>query len=163
MKLNLNNSIASLEAELEEKEKLQREAELLAQANVQTEVQAPVEKQDEVVEAIYDALNSLGCSREDIEKAKGAFGKVFVWPWSNEHIYIYRTILRREWDLIKMSTQTPAELMKKVMMTAIVFPAMDIALLDKQPAGVEDSLSEVIMKTSGFVSIDEAMSLVREL
>ena len=153
--LNLNDDLSELEALVKE-----RATEVLETEVVESEV--PSEPAD-FSEELFLALGKLGCSREDVEQARAKYNKIYVYPWSENDIFVYRVLTRREWTLLKSAAKTEDELSALIMKRATVFPKVTEDLLDSLPAGIQEVYPQIVLRTCAFIGLDEAMALVKEL
>lgn len=96
---------------------------------------------------------------------KKEYGKYFASSVDGGDLYIWRTLKRLEYKGLSstgaMETQEgfEAALMKKCML----WPKIDSAFLSDIDAGVPPSVFKQIMHQSGFVSEEEALSLIRRI
>jgi hypothetical protein len=158
----LSTDTSDLEAELAARLK-ERQTEKEEQ-----ELQNPVSENetsgDSEVDEIVGVLVSQGVSREIIEQARDRFGKLYAFPFSDEKIYILRPILKKEWNLmLQLANGNPDELEIQVIKTAVIFPSMSKSQLEEEPAGLQGVLSQIIMNASGFIPLEAAIQVVRQI
>ncbi len=151
------------------------EAELALRKQELEAVEEPVEEDGDAVEIeedptnpfradILKTLEAQGITEADLDAAKGTFGKVFSFPWSEEKIYIFRPLYRKEWNTIRELAENNEHLNYLVIRQGCLHPKFSsIAALEEDIAGIQDILSEVILRSSGFISLEEAMATIQEL
>jgi hypothetical protein len=159
-KLNLDDSMDSLEREVEEKRKAQAAA---LTTSDEAASQEPATSEDNIDSAIKAVLLSQGLTGEDIESIKEKFGRLFVYPWNDEKVYVYRPLIRKEYNLLRTLVNDAEEMKTKVIERCVVFPVMTRESLDNELAGIQEVLSEIIFRSSGFINPEEAMAWIREI
>jgi len=157
-KLNLDNSVDDLEKELEEKRKAQAAA--IGEVEPEEEVDRNEDATDTAIKAI---LLSQGLTPEDIATIKEKFGRLFVYPWNDDKIYVYRPLIRKEYNLLRTLVNDSEEMKTKVIERCVVFPVMTRESLESELAGIQEVLSEIIFRSSGFINPEEAMAWIREI
>lgn len=113
---------------------------------------------------ILKMLAKQGITEADLDDARQSFGKVFCFPWNENKVYIFRPLFRKEWNAIKEVAQDQEHLNFLIIKQGCLHPRfVSIVELQEDIAGIQDTLSEVIMRSSGFIALEEAMATVREL
>ena len=107
-------------------------------------------------------LEEMGCPASHITKYKEKYGTVIVYPHEEEKWYVLRPILVSEMKMIRKITP-PEELDDTILMQGVIFPLLDKSDVDKMPAGLPSLLVNMITRLSGFIPLDLAFSLSREL
>jgi hypothetical protein len=114
-------------------------------------------------------------STEQIEAWKAAYGKngVHVMAFGGGDVYIYHHLTRGEWKKIKEvmnrmkdsenSDEVEEKLKEKVVLYCILWPSVDEHWLEYCKAGILDSLYQMILLNSGFLTPQQAMLLTTQL
>jgi len=158
----LNTEIDMTEIEELKKKKQEAEAALEKEALKEEEPEPAVV--DGYNKEILEVLEKQGVTEADLDQAKEAFGKIFCFPWNDEKIYILRALTRREWNGIREAGVDNDMFTFLILKQGCLHPKFtSLSTLQEEIAGIQDTLSEVIMRTSGFITVEEAMSTVREL
>lgn len=154
----------------EEKKKLKEEQERQRLEEEKKKLEEESSEQDEEVEEEFDIggltknrLEELGFSRRELDNAKAKYGKLYSYLWDDENIFVFRGLRRHEWNEIRKVADTQDEVASYTIETATVFPKMEGPVKTDKLAGLEDTLLELIMRASGFITIDEALQATREL
>jgi len=172
---------------IEEKENtmdLEKELEALS-AKAQPKVQEEVVQQEEVAQTpqadLRDQIMTLLGSEpnaptaEHIEAWKDHYGKsgIHVMAFGEGEVYIYHHLTRGEWKKLKElmarlqesenADEIEEQLKEKVVMHCVLWPSVDAQWLDKCKAGVIDSLYQMILLNSGFLTPQQAMLLTTQL
>lgn len=169
--MSLEEELAMLEKEIEKK-------------NVQAEnpeavfSDEPAPQQVEMKDQILQILKNLkgAPSEEVINSWKEKYGKsgVHVMAFGEDDVYIYHHLTRGEWRKIKeimnklKETNSDADeieekLKEKVVLYCVLFPKVNEQWLDDCKAGVLDSLYQMILLNSGFLTAQQAMLLTTQL
>lgn len=95
-----------------------------------------------------------GPTRREVEEWKEKHGEVFFTPFSDNEIYIWRTIKRDEYaDIIRNSNLTPLTREEEIVEKCVLYPRnLTKEKIRKSKAGIASLLSEQIMEKSGFVA-----------
>ena len=114
-------------------------------------------------------------NEEMIAAWKDHYGKsgIHVMAFGEGEVYIYHHLTRGEWKKLKElmarlqessnSDEIEEQLKEKVVGHCILWPAVDAVWLDRCKAGVIDSLYQMILLNSGFLSPQQAMLLTTQL
>lgn len=156
--LNLSTDTSDLERKIAER----KPKEVTVAEGEPTEI-STLEDEDQFTKKVLDMLSAQGCTREDIARAKEMFGHVYFYPWSDDKTYVFRPLARKEWSLIRQAAQTQDDIQVLVIERGVIYPNLTKKALDDELAGMQDLLSEVILKASGFIGVEEALATVREL
>lgn len=177
------NDSSNLIEEKENKMDLEKELEALsakAQPKVQEEVVEVQEEQTPQADLRDQIMSLLGNepnapTMEHIEAWKEHYGKsgIHVMAFGEGEVYIYHHLTRGEWKKLKElmtrlqesenADEIEEQLKEKVVMHCILWPSVDANWLDKCKAGVIDSLYQMILLNSGFLTPQQAMLLTTQL
>ena len=114
-------------------------------------------------------------SLEEIDAWKEQYGQngLHVMSFGDSDNYIYHHLTRGEWKKIKdvmkrlrdseNAEELEEKLKERVVCNCIVWPTADEAWLDNSKAGVVDSLYQMILLNSGFLTPQQAMLLTTQL
>ena len=175
-----------LKKSIEQKEKqmdLEKELEMLEQEVVASEekklqevfeeTEAPQMK-DQILELLKNDANAP--SEETVNAWKSKYGKngVHVMAFGEDDIYIYHHLTRGEWKKIKDimgrlkdsgndNDEVEEKLKEKVVLYCTLYPSVDEQWLEYCKAGVLDSLYQMILLNSGFLTPQQAMLLTTQL
>lgn len=155
-----NVKVKDSTAELEELV-AQKEAKRAAEAAAD-EDSVSIENEADLTEEFYKQLEKQGLSRGEIRQAKENFGHVFAFPFA-ETVYLFRALKRREWKLIRQASDSEDEFQILLIKHGCVFPVLDADALANELAGIQDMLSMLIQRASGFLMPEEALAVVREM
>lgn len=143
-----------------EKEKAEKEA--------QEEVQEKAQEEEEAPKAA-DLLKDIPGAPDDVtlNNWKMQYGACYVMPFSPEEAYVWRPLRRQEFQQI-ISNQAVVErealLRETLVRKALLWPSLeDPAAMALTRAGLIDTLYQVIMQGSYFLSPELAMALVVEV
>ena len=162
-----------LEKELEmlEKEVSQKQEEKIVIDNV--EPQPAPQMKDQILELL--AGDADAPSEEKINAWKDKYGKngLHVMAFGEGDVYIYHHLTRGEWKKIKdimnrlkdssESDEVEEKLKEKVVLYCTLYPTVDENWLEYCKAGVLDSLYQMILLNSGFLTPQQAMLLTTQL
>lgn len=169
--MSLEEELAMLEKEIEKKNVQQENPEA-----VFSDEPAPeqVEMKDQILQILKNLENAP--SEEMINAWKEKYGKsgVHVMAFGEDDVYIYHHLTRGEWRKIKeimnklKESSDDAELIEeklkeKVVLYCVLFPSVNEQWLDNCKAGVLDSLYQMILLNSGFLTPQQAMLLTTQL
>lgn len=153
----------STEVDMSELEAL-RAAKQEEEEEQQQEEEEVLEPTDPFRSDILTILEADGITEADLDDARQKFGKIFCFPWSETKVYVFRPLFRKEWNTIKEVATDQEHLSYLIIRQGCLHPRFtSIAELQEDMAGIQDTLSEVIMRASGFIGLEEAMATVREL
>jgi hypothetical protein len=169
--------------EKEQKMNLEKELEMLEQEVVESEnkkvleepvMQAAPEMKDQILDLLSSDPNAP--SEEQVAVWKEQYGKngVHVMAFGEDDIYIYHHLTRGEWKKIKDimnrlkdsgkdGDEVEERLKEKVVMYCVFYPFVDEKWLEYCKAGVMDSLYQMILLNSGFLTPQQAMLLTTQL
>ena len=114
-------------------------------------------------------------SLEEIESWKDKYGKngIHVMSFGDNDNYIYHHLTRGEWKKIKEvmkrlrdsenAEELEEKLKEKVVCGCVVWPEADEKWLESSKAGIIDSLYQMILLNSGFLTPQQAMLLTTQL
>ena len=114
-------------------------------------------------------------SLEEIDAWKEKYGKngIHVMSFGDNDNYIYHHLTRGEWKKIKEvmkrlrdsenAEELEEKLKEKVVCGCIIWPEANSEWLDSSKAGVVDSLYQMILLNSGFLTPQQAMLLTTQL
>jgi len=165
-KMNLEKELEMLEQEVVESEKVRSFEE--------SQVQAAPEMKDQILELLGSDPNAP--SEEQIAVWKEQYGKggIHVMAFGEDDVYIYHHLTRGEWKKIKDimnrlkesgkdGDEVEERLKEKVVMYCVLYPSVDEKWLEYCKAGVMDSLYQMILLNSGFLTPQQAMLLTTQL
>lgn len=125
---------------------------------------------------IYDLLNKRPDAPSDgqIKLWKEEFGNngIHVMAFGTDEVYIYHHITRKQWKTIKdlmskvegkEAEELEEKLKEKVTLSCILYPKLNMNWIDNCKAGVIDSLYQMILLNSGFLTPQQAMLLTTQL
>jgi len=129
--------------------------------------QAKPEPETDNVPSIHDLLAKIpgAPSQAEIDSAKAAYGKIYVSPFDEDEMYIWRPMRYREWQQIQMNQHLDNEqkMQEYVVSRAVIWPKLSPEMIAMSRAGTIPTLFQVITHGSNFLPIDMAVQLVREL
>ena len=114
-------------------------------------------------------------SLEEIESWKDKYGKngIHVMSFGDNDNYIYHHLTRGEWKKIKEvmkrlrdsenAEELEEKLKEKVVCGCVVWPEADEKWLESSKAGIIDSLYQMVLLNSGFLTPQQAMLLTTQL
>lgn len=165
VKMNLEEELEMLEQKV-----IDDKAEILEE-----QAPAPVpEMKDQILELL--SADSDAPSEETINAWKEKYGKngIHVMAFGEGDIYIYHHLTRGEWKKIKdimnrlkesgsVGDEVEEKLKEKVVLYCVLYPKIDDQWLEYCKAGVIDSLYQMILLNSGFLTPQQAMLLTTQL
>jgi len=170
-KIKENQMDLEKELEMLEQEVVAKEEEKLTESL--KEIETPQMK-DQILELLENDPNAP--SEEAINAWKSKYGKngVHVMAFGEDDIYIYHHLTRGEWKKIKDimgrlkdsgsdSEEVEEKLKEKVVLYCTLYPSVDQEWLEYCKAGVLDSLYQMILLNSGFLTPQQAMLLTTQL
>jgi len=175
--------LSSLLKEEEPAMDLEKELEELSQ-QAKPKAQEPVLEPEPQVEETQDLKNQILSLLEGEENAptlevinawKERYGRsgIHVMAFGEGEVYIYHHLTRGEWKKLKElmtklqesenSDEIEEKLKEKVVLHCILWPQVNYEWLDLCKAGVVDSLYQMILLNSGFLTPQQAMLLTTQL
>lgn len=166
-KMDLEKELELLEKEIKPKAEVKVET---AEAPIQEEAPQMKDQILMLLEGEEDAP-----SEEMIAAWKEKYGKngIHVMAFGEGDVYIYHHLTRGEWKKIKdlmnrLRESSDAEeveekLKEKVVLYCTLYPSVDEKWLEYCKAGVLDSLYQMILLNSGFLTPQQAMLLTTQL
>ena len=167
--MNLDEELKSLEKDIKSK-KIEEKIEEIMPAQ---EEPMQADLKDQILELLEGEENAPG-----IELINGwieAYGKngIHVMAFGEGDVYVYHHLTRGEWKKIKelMSKMINSEnaeevvekLKEKVVLYCVLWPGVDEKWLEYCKAGILDSLYQMILLNSGFLTPQQAMLLTTQL
>ena len=169
--MSLEEELAMLEKEIEKKNQLQENPNVEFSDDQTTQ---QVEMKDQILQILSNLKNAP--SEEMIDAWKEKYGKsgVHVMAFGEDDVYIYHHLTRGEWKKIKEimnrlkekssdAEEIEEKLKEKVVLYCVLFPKTNEEWLDNCKAGVLDSLYQMILLNSGFLTPQQAMLLTTQL
>lgn len=169
--MTLSNELDSLisEAKPKQQEKVEPQA--------QPETITREESQDTMRSQILSMLASdpSAPSMEEIDSWKETYGSngIHVMSFGDADNYIYHHLTRGEWKKIKdvmkalrdseNAEELEEKLKERVVCSCILWPLADEEWLNQSKAGAVDSLYQMILLNSGFLTPQQAMLLTTQL
>lgn len=176
-KIVKENQSMSLDQELDslitEAKPKQPEPQVEEQPEVVTQEDSSSNMRNQILDMLATDPNSP--SLEEIEGWKDQYGQngLHVMSFGDSDNYIYHHLTRGEWKKIKdvmkrlrdseNAEELEEKLKEKVVCNCIVWPVADSEWLDNSKAGVVDSLYQMILLNSGFLTPQQAMLLTTQL
>lgn len=168
-KMSLDNDLDSI---LEEAQPKAQEAQALEPERV-----TQADSSDNMRQQILGMLanDESAPSLEEIESWKDKYGKngIHVMSFGDNDNYIYHHLTRGEWKKIKEvmkrlresenAEELEEKLKEKVVCGCVVWPEANEKWLESSKAGVVDSLYQMILLNSGFLTPQQAMLLTTQL
>lgn len=160
---------------------LEKELEALSQKaepkKVEVVEEQPTEAAPDLKSQIFQLLEGEenAPSGDLIEAWKSQYGRsgIHVMAFGEGEVYIYHHLTRGEWKKLKElmaklqesenADQIEEQLKEKVVLHCILWPSVDAEWLEKCKAGVVDSLYQMILLNSGFLTPQQAMLLTAQL
>ena len=168
--MNLDDELKALEEEIKPKAPEPVVSESVADA---AEISGQTDLKDQILELLEGEENPP--SLDLIAAWKEAYGKngIHVMAFGEGDVYVYHHLTRGEWKKIKeimnrlRESSNPEEveekLKEKVVLYCVVWPSVDENWLDYCKAGILDSLYQMILLNSGFLTPQQAMLLTTQL
>lgn len=109
----------------------------------------------------YETLGASEITEENIMEWKLQFPKSKIFSITlNDELFIIRTINRVEYKAIatrpELNSYTREEVIAK---TCVLYPQLDSRIIGEGDAGIVGTLSQYILRTSGFIEPDDIMRL----
>lgn len=169
--MNLEEELAALEKELAEKKAAKAAAES-PKIEIEEETDQP-EMKDQILELLSSDPNAPGVETVNAWKERFGANGIHVMAFGEGDIYIFHHLTRGEWRKIKDLMSKLAEtddqetieekLKEKVVLYCVLYPSIDERWLDYCKAGILDSLYQMILLNSGFLTPQQAMLLTTSL
>jgi hypothetical protein len=126
---------------------------------------------DDSKDKVRTLLAGIGLTGEQIEALKVKYGGLYTFYPSNEDFYVFRPLLKNEWDLLQNTVsdkQTKQVDQQKLEMAVVgrctIYPKLkDSKAVETRRAGLVPTLFQAIFTASYFISPQMAMNLVVEL
>jgi hypothetical protein len=166
--MNLEEELKSLEESMAPKENLK-----VQEPVIQEEASAEMDLKDQILNLLEGEENPP--SLDLISAWKESYGKngIHVMAFGEGDVYVYHHLTRGEWKKIKelmnkmRESQNPEEveekLKEKVVMYCVLWPSLDERWLNYCKAGILDSLYQMILLNSGFLTPQQSMLLTTQL
>ena len=166
--MNLEEELKALEQKIEPKVE-----ETIEEMQPQEDPPGQVDLKDQILELLEGEDNPP--SLELISAWKDTYGKngIHVMAFGEGDVYVYHHLTRGEWKKIKeimnkmKESSNPEEveekLKEKVVLYCVLWPSLDERWLDYCKAGILDSLYQMILLNSGFLTPQQSMLLTTQL
>jgi|TARA_Y100000034_G_scaffold109459_1_gene140807 hypothetical protein len=166
--MNLDDELKALEKDIKPKV-----VEPVAEPQPVVEESVQTDLKDQILELLEGEENPP--SLELISAWKEAYGKngIHVMAFGEGDVYVYHHLTRGEWKKIKEimnkmresenSEEVEEKLKEKVVLYCVLWPSIDERWLDYCKAGILDSLYQMILLNSGFLTPQQAMLLTTQL
>ena len=162
-----------LEAELEALSQEVKPVEMPVTRPEESEQMTQPELKDQILDLLAGEINPP--SEEHINAWKEKYGRngIHVMAFGEGDVYIYHHLTRGEWKKIKElmnrlkessnADDVEEKLKEKVCLYCVLWPSVDERWLDNCKAGILDSLYQMILLNSGFLTPQQAMFLTTQL
>jgi hypothetical protein len=139
----------------------------------ETPRQEPFVVRDQIMELLAQEPNPP--SYDTIQAWKDRYGRtgIHVMAFGEGEVYVYHHLTRSEWKKIKElmnklresedADEVEEKLKEKVVMYCVLYPSLNNNWLEYCKAGVLDSLYQMILLNSGFLTPQQAMLLTTQL
>jgi hypothetical protein len=166
--MNLEDELKALESNIKPKE-----TEAVREEVVYEEPTPQADLKDQILDLLEGEENAP--SLDLIKAWKDTYGKngIHVMAFGEGDVYVYHHLTRGEWKKIKelmqkmRESENPEEveekLKEKVVLYCVLWPSVDERWLDYCKAGILDSLYQMILLNSGFLTPQQAMLLTTQL
>lgn len=126
-------------------------------------LQAKLKRQD-IILRTFASLEERPTD-EQIEGFKQQYGECYLASFSEKENFLFRPLKRQEWRNLMAQTAKLDEFKKSeaIVMRGIVFPKLNNMNIGSLAAGTVDSLRDLILEASNFMSPDRSVQLVRKL
>jgi len=126
-------------------------------------LQAKLKRQDIILQT-FASLEERP-SDEEIEGYKRQYGECYLASFSEKENFLFRPLKRQEWRQLMSQTAKLDEFKKSeaIVIRGIVFPKISNVNIGSLAAGTVDSLRDLILEASNFMSPDRSVQLVRKL
>ena len=126
-------------------------------------LQAKVQRQDMILKT-FAALEEKP-SEEDITDFKAKHGEAYLVSLSEKENFIFRPLKRQEWRNLMQQTSKLDEYKKSeaIAIRGVVWPQLNNMNVGSLAAGTVDTLRDLVLEASNFMTPDRAVQLVRKL
>lgn len=126
-------------------------------------LQAKVKRQDLILKT-WASLEQKP-SEEEIQQYRNLYGEIYLASFGEKENFLFRPLKRQEWRNLMSQTQKLDEFKKSeaIVMRGTVFPKLNNINIGGLTAGTIDSLRDLILEASNFMTPDRAIQLVRKL
>lgn len=181
-RIDANKTLESVNSLPQEDNQMNLDEELLSmQEEIETRKAPKVEPQQRNPEAVMrDQILTIlqrdpnAPSEMQISAWKDQYGTsgVHVMAFSDNEVYVYHHITRKQWKAIKdimqklegkEAEEVEERLKEKVFASCVLYPKLSNDWMDNCKAGVVDSLYQMILLNSGFITTQQAMMLTTQL
>lgn len=181
-RIDANKTSESVNSLTEEDNQMNLDEELLSmQEEIETRKAPKVEQQQRNPEVVMrDQILTIlkrdpnAPSEMQISAWKDQYGTsgVHVMAFSDNEVYVYHHITRKQWKAIKdimqklegkEAEEVEERLKEKVFASCILYPKLTNDWMENCKAGVVDSLYQMILLNSGFITTQQAMMLTTQL
>ena len=182
-RLEANKKFESVNFSPEENTKMNLDEELLSmQEEIETRKAPKVEPQSQrnPEEVMRDQILTIlqrdpnAPSDLQISAWKDQYGAtgVHVMAFSDTEVYVYHHITRKQWKAIKdimqklegkEAEEVEERLKEKVFASCVLYPKLTNDWMENCKAGIVDSLYQMILLNSGFITTQQAMMLTTQL
>jgi hypothetical protein len=168
VKMDLEKELEALSMQAKSKEQ-----EMVQEVNVEQEATPQTDLRDQIISLLSGEENAP--NEEMISVWKETYGKsgIHVMAFGEGEVYIYHHLTRGEWKKLKElmaklqeasnADDIEEQLKEKVVLHCVLWPALNDSWLNKCKAGVIDSLYQMILLNSGFLTPQQAMLLTTPL
>lgn len=132
--------------------------------NIQPQVVPPApapEKPDYIMEEFDERTDKPNAAQ--IEQWKQQHGEVHLFGLDANEMYIFRPLRRLEYRNMRKQAQDDESFRETVVNKVVLWPDLDITFSASCKAGTIDTLFDMIMLHSNFLSPEMAVGLVRKL
>jgi len=144
----------------------------MTQVNETTETK-DVEQEEQKEETIVDVYKKVASrpSDQQVEQWKAKYGDVFVSGFSNDEVYVWRAISRKEWIVLQTELEeaqknnvqlNPMKIEESMVAKCLLWRSLEVSW-DDSKAGTLSTLHEQIMQNSNFYTPQGAAMLVGKL
>jgi len=136
----------------------------------------PVPDADTEKSQFYDFLEKeLAIPRAQVDAWKKTFGSVYAFAPEEKNVYIWRPLFKKEWDVLneritKIKKEDPEAAQEQITQLElmilgyyVLYPKITKESIKETRAGLQQTLYELIMQGSYFLSSEQAFSLVISL
>ncbi|CAB4160368.1 hypothetical protein UFOVP724_164 [uncultured Caudovirales phage] len=182
-RIDANKTSESVKSLHEEKEEMNLDEELLSmQEEIETRKAPKVEPQvqrnpeavmrDQILTILQRDPNAPSDMQISAWKDQYGASGVHVMAFSDTEVYVYHHITRKQWKSIKdimqklegkEAEEVEERLKEKVFASCVLYPRLTNDWMENCKAGVVDSLYQMILLNSGFITTQQAMMLTTQL
>jgi len=126
-------------------------------------LQAKAQKQD-IILKVFSSLKKKP-SEEEIENFKHQYGECYLVSFSEQENFLFRPLKRQEWRTLMAQTAKLDEFKKSeaIVIKGVVWPKLNNINIGGLTAGTVETLRDLILEASNFMTPDRAVQLVRKL